>query len=112
VCRPPGPLRRDDYQISTRAPALRPTRVRAVLGRRCGAQPAAEPAYGDATAGQDPRAGEKTLRDASSRATKAFYPVLSLSDLAAAGSISGQTFERATGLTSSRKIPQAASRST
>jgi hypothetical protein len=39
----------------TRAPALRRVRVRAVLGRRRGARPAAEPAHGDAPAGQDPR---------------------------------------------------------
>ena len=79
--RPPGPLWRDDHRVSARAPALRRVRVRAVLGRRRGARPAAEPTQGDATAGQDPRAGPGTLRDASSRATKAFYPALSLCDL-------------------------------
>ena len=55
ACRPPGPLRRDDHRVSTRAPALRRVRVRAVLGRRRGARDAIEPAHGDATAGQDPR---------------------------------------------------------
>ena len=35
----------------------------------------------DPTAGQDPLGGETTLRDASSRATKAFYPALSMCDL-------------------------------
>jgi hypothetical protein len=35
--RPPGPLRCQDHRVSARAPALRPTRVRAVLGRRRGA---------------------------------------------------------------------------
>src|SRR5436305_4804770 len=35
-----------DHQVSTRASALRPTRVRAVLGRRRGARPATEPAHG------------------------------------------------------------------
>ncbi len=39
--RPPGPLRRDDHRVPGRGPALRPTRVRAVLGRRRGARPAA-----------------------------------------------------------------------
>ena len=53
--RPPGPRRRDDHRVSGRGPALRPTRVRAVLGRRRGARHAAEPAHGDAAAGQDPR---------------------------------------------------------
>ncbi len=67
----PGTGRRDDHRVSARAAALRPIRVRAVLGRRRGARPAAEPAHGDATAGQDRGAGDKTLRDASSRATKA-----------------------------------------
>ena len=50
-----GLCRRDDHRVSARGPALRPARVRAVLGRRRGARPAAEPAHGDATAGQDPR---------------------------------------------------------
>src|SRR5882724_10849632 len=31
---------RDGHRVSTRAPALRPIRVRAVLGPRCGARPA------------------------------------------------------------------------
>ena len=53
--RPPRPRRRDDHRVSARAPALRPARVRAVLGRRRGARHAAEPAHGHATAGQDPR---------------------------------------------------------
>ena len=53
--RAPGPGRRDDHRVSIRRPALRPIRVRAVLGRRRGARPAAEPAHGHATAGQDPR---------------------------------------------------------
>jgi hypothetical protein len=69
----------------TRAPALRRVRVRAVLGRRRGARYAAEPAHGHATAGQVRGAGDKTLRDASSRATKAFYPALSLCDLIFSG---------------------------
>jgi len=53
--RPPGSLRCDDHRVSGRGPPLRPIRVRAVLGRRRGARPAAEPTHGDATAGQDPR---------------------------------------------------------
>ena len=52
---PPGPLWRNDRRVSLRAPALRPLRVRAVLGRLRGARPATEPTHGDATAGQDPR---------------------------------------------------------
>ena len=53
--RPPRPRRRDDHRISARGPALRPARVRAVLGGRGVARPAAQPAHGHATAGQDPR---------------------------------------------------------
>jgi hypothetical protein len=53
--RPPGPLRHDDHRVSARAPALRRVRVRAVLGRRRRDRPAAEPAHGDAAAGQDLR---------------------------------------------------------
>ncbi len=53
--RPPRPLRCDDHRVSSRGPALRPTRVRAVLGRRRRTRYAIEPAHGDATAGQDPR---------------------------------------------------------
>jgi hypothetical protein len=57
----PGPLRRGDPRASARAPALRPTRVRAVLGRRRGTRPAAEPAHHHATAGQDPRGRRKDI---------------------------------------------------
>jgi predicted TIM-barrel fold metal-dependent hydrolase len=58
-------------------------------------RPPAEPARGHATAGQDPRGRrKKTLRDASSRATKAFYPALSLCDLIFSG-----VFERHSRLT-------------
>ena len=39
--RPPGPLRCDDHRVSGRGPPLRPTRVRAVLGRRRRARSAA-----------------------------------------------------------------------
>ena len=53
--RPPRPRRRDDHRISPGAPALRPARVRAVLGGRGFARPADKPAHGHATAGQDPR---------------------------------------------------------
>ena len=52
---PPGPRRRHDQRVSARGPALRPARVRAVLGGRPGARHAAEPAHGHPTAGQDPR---------------------------------------------------------
>src|SRR5271168_1467798 len=79
------PLWRDDHRVSTGAAALRPARVGAVLGRRRGARPAAEPTHGDATAGKIRGAGDRTLRDASSRATKAFYPALSMCDLIFSG---------------------------
>ena len=45
----------DDHRVSSRGPALRPARIREVLGRRCRARYAIEPAYGDPAAGQDPR---------------------------------------------------------
>ena len=48
-------------------------------------RPAVKPAHGHATAGQDPRSRSGTLRDASSRATKAFYPALSMCDLIFSG---------------------------
>jgi len=60
---------------------IRPIRVRADLGRRRGARPATDATHRNAAAGQGPRAGEKTLRDATGRATKAFYPALSICDL-------------------------------
>src|ERR1700730_5143880 len=79
---PPGPLWRDDHRASARAPALRPIRVRAVLGRRR-TRSAAGPAHCDATAGQDPRGRRK---DAARREQpKAFYPALSMCDLIFAG---------------------------
>ena len=56
-----------------------------VLGRRRGAANAIEPAHGDAAAGQDPGGRSRTLRDASSRATKAFYPALSMCDMIFSG---------------------------
>ena len=68
-----------------RRPGSRRVRLRAVLGRRGGARPAAAPAHGDAAAGRIRGAGYKTLRDASSRATKAFYPALSMCDLIFSG---------------------------
>jgi hypothetical protein len=68
---------------------LRPLRVRAVLGRRRGARNATEAATATRRQGKIPGAGEKTLRDASSNATKAFYPALSMCDL-----ISSGVFER------------------
>jgi hypothetical protein len=49
------------------------------------ARDATEPALRRATAGPDPRGRDKTLRDVSSRATKAFYLALSLCDLVFSG---------------------------
>ena len=49
------PRRHDDHRISPGAPALRPARIRAVLGGRGVARPADKPAHGHATAGQGPR---------------------------------------------------------
>jgi hypothetical protein len=65
--------------------ALRPTRVRAVLGRRRGARTSAEPTQATRRQGRIRGAGDKTLRDASSRASKAFYSALSLRDLIFSG---------------------------
>ena len=54
--------------------------------RACAARPATEPTHGAAATWQNPRrASEKTLRDASSRATKAFYPALSMCDMIFSG---------------------------
>jgi len=53
------------------------------MGRRRGARPALEPAT--RRQGKIRGAGLGTLRDASSRATKAFYPALSLCDMIFSG---------------------------
>jgi len=78
-------FRRDARRISAQVPALRPIRVRAVLGRRRGARPAADLHTATRRQGKIRGAGDKTLRDASSRATKAFYPALSMCDLIFSG---------------------------
>jgi hypothetical protein len=64
---------------------IRPVRVRAVLGRRRGARPAIELHTATRRQSRIRGAGDKTSRDASSRATKAFYPALSLCDLIFSG---------------------------
>jgi hypothetical protein len=64
---------------------LRPILRRAAGGRRRGARPAAEPTPATRGQGRIRGAGDKTLRDASSRATKAFYPALSMCDLIFSG---------------------------
>jgi hypothetical protein len=83
---PPGPLWRDDHRISARAPALRRVRVRAVLGRRRAALDLPLSLHtATRRQGRIRGPGDKTLRDASSRATKALYPALSLCDLIFSG---------------------------
>jgi hypothetical protein len=60
------------------------SRVPGAVPARIGAPVQSRP-YPRGGSGQDPRGRDKTLRDASSRATKAFYPALSMCDLIFSG---------------------------
>ena len=77
--RPPGPLRRNDHRVSTRRPPNPSTSRRRALDLPLNLHTATR------RQGKIRGAGPGTLRDASSRATKAFYPALSMCDLIFSG---------------------------